>query len=113
MNSSSQQSGRPANTVVQSSGGGIWAVLGTLLYPLLAVWRFLSSFPQTRQRGEGHFAVSTHVEAHIINAGNLSKHTLENRPKEFKKDGKVCRLRTQEDSEDDNNTWNGNSTQQM
>lgn len=40
----SQQSSRPANSVVQSSGAGIWAVLGTLLYPLLAVWRFLSSF---------------------------------------------------------------------
>lgn len=40
-----QQSGRPANTVIQSSGtGGIWAFLGTVLYPLLAVWRFLSSF---------------------------------------------------------------------
>uniref|UniRef100_A0A3Q3LEE9 UBX domain protein 4 n=1 Tax=Labrus bergylta TaxID=56723 RepID=A0A3Q3LEE9_9LABR len=43
----------------------------------------------------------------------LSKHSVEKRPRDFKKDGKVCRLRTQEDSEDDNNTWNGNSTQQM
>uniref|UniRef100_A0A3B4X4F9 UBX domain protein 4 n=1 Tax=Seriola lalandi dorsalis TaxID=1841481 RepID=A0A3B4X4F9_SERLL len=39
--------------------------------------------------------------------------TVEKRPKHFKKEGKICRLRTQEDSEDDNNTWNGNSTQQM
>lgn len=40
-----QQSGRPANTVVQSSStGGIWGLLGTVLYPLLAVWRFLSGF---------------------------------------------------------------------
>lgn len=39
--------------------------------------------------------------------------TVEKRPKEFKKDGNICRLRTQEDSEEDNNTWNGNSTQQM
>lgn len=38
---------------------------------------------------------------------------VEKRPKEFKKDGNICRLRTQEDSEEDNNTWNGNSTQQM
>lgn len=42
-----------------------------------------------------------------------SKDQVEKKPKDFKKDGKVCRLRTQEDSEDDNNTWNGNSTQQM
>lgn len=40
----SQQLGRPAGAVVQSSGRGLWAALGTLLYPLLAVWRFLSSF---------------------------------------------------------------------
>ncbi|XP_035531845.1 UBX domain-containing protein 4 [Morone saxatilis] len=54
-------SGRPANAVVQSSGGSIWAVLGTLLYPLLAVWRFLSSFlfatpppPGAASRGPAH-----------------------------------------------------------
>ena len=43
----------------------------------------------------------------------LRKRTMENRPDDFKKDGKIHRLRTQEDSEDENNTWNGNSTQQM
>ncbi|KAI3355948.1 hypothetical protein L3Q82_004494 [Scortum barcoo] len=51
--------------------------------------------------------------SHFTELESLSKHTLEKRPKDFKKDGKICRLRTQEDSEDDNNTWNGNSTQQM
>ncbi|XP_005952069.1 UBX domain-containing protein 4 [Haplochromis burtoni] len=118
------QSGRPANTVVQSSGGGIWAVLGTLLYPLLAVWRFLSSFVfatpppsaasvQPRGPAQQSSSYNSSSASNKAKRGNLSKHTLENRPKEFKKDGKVCRLRTQEDSEDDNNTWNGNSTQQM
>uniref|UniRef100_I3KLF1 UBX domain-containing protein 4 n=1 Tax=Oreochromis niloticus TaxID=8128 RepID=I3KLF1_ORENI len=118
-------SGRPANTVVQSSGGGIWAVLGTLLYPLLAVWRFLSSFVfatpppsaaasvQPRGPAQQSSSYNSSSASNKAKRGNLSKHTLENRPKEFKKDGKVCRLRTQEDSEDDNNTWNGNSTQQM
>ncbi|KAI9527572.1 hypothetical protein NQZ68_028794 [Dissostichus eleginoides] len=43
----------------------------------------------------------------------LPNHTAEKRPKDFRKDGKICRLRNQEDSEDENNTWNGNSTQQM
>ncbi|KAG7248520.1 hypothetical protein CRUP_017915 [Coryphaenoides rupestris] len=36
------QSSRAANSVVQGTGGGVWAMLGTILYPLLAVWRFLS-----------------------------------------------------------------------
>uniref|UniRef100_A0A3Q1EJN5 UBX domain-containing protein 4 n=1 Tax=Acanthochromis polyacanthus TaxID=80966 RepID=A0A3Q1EJN5_9TELE len=116
-------SGRPANTVAQSSGGGLWAVLGTLLYPLLAVWRFLSSFlfatpPPSVASSRGP-AQQSNPYTNSTSASNkakretLSKHTLENRPKDFKKDGKICRLRTQEDSEDDNNTWNGNSTQQM
>lgn len=117
------QSGKPANTVVQSSGGGIWAVLGTLLYPLLAVWRFLSSFlfatpppPEASSRSPASQSNSYNNSASASDKPKretLSKHTLEKRPKDFKKDGKICRLRTQEDSEDDNNTWNGNSTQQM
>uniref|UniRef100_A0A4W6G3X9 UBX domain-containing protein 4 n=1 Tax=Lates calcarifer TaxID=8187 RepID=A0A4W6G3X9_LATCA len=117
------QSGRPANAVVQSSGGGIWAVLGTLLYPLLAVWRFLSSFlfaapppPGAASRGPAQQSSSYSNSSSTSDKAKretLSKHTLDKRPKDFKKEGKVCRLRTQEDSEDDNNTWNGNSTQQM
>ncbi|KAI4879017.1 hypothetical protein NFI96_030875 [Prochilodus magdalenae] len=51
----------------------------------------------------------------ILSSGleTVHKRVLEKRPEDFKKDGKIYRLRTQEDSEDDNNTWNGNSTQQM
>ncbi|XP_067372492.1 UBX domain-containing protein 4 isoform X2 [Channa argus] len=117
------QSGRPTNTAVSYLRGGFWTIVGTLLYPLLAVWRFLSSFL---------FAAPTHTEAPFRGPAQLSssysssssssdkskreplsKKTLEKRPEDFKKEGKICRLRTQEDSEDDNNTWNGNSTQQM
>ncbi|KAM9709171.1 UBX domain-containing protein 4 isoform 1-T1 [Menidia menidia] len=118
------QSSRPSNSVVQSSGGGIWAALGSLLYPLLAVWRFLSSFlfatpsPSAAAASRGPVQQPSsyaHAEPSSSKAQRdpPSKQTLENRPKDFKKDGKICRLRTQEDSEDDNNTWNGNSTQQM
>ncbi|KAM9365396.1 LOW QUALITY PROTEIN: UBX domain-containing protein 4 [Pholidichthys leucotaenia] len=116
-------SSKPVGTALQSSGGGIWAILGTLLYPLLAVWRVLSSFlfstpppsatasrSATPQSSSFSSSTSAYKES---KRENLSNHSLENRPKNFKKDGKICRLRTQEDSEDDNNTWNGNSTQQM
>lgn len=116
-------SGRPANAVVQSTGGGIWAVLGTLLYPLLAVWRFLSSFlfatpppPGPTSRGpvqQSNSHTNSASASDKAKRETLSKHSMEKQPKDFKKDGKICRLRTQEDSEDDNNTWNGNSTQQM
>uniref|UniRef100_A0A3P9H4J6 UBX domain-containing protein 4 n=1 Tax=Oryzias latipes TaxID=8090 RepID=A0A3P9H4J6_ORYLA len=99
--------GRPAGAVVQSSGRGLWAALGTLLYPLLAVWRFLSSFL---------FATPTPSAAPPRGPPPpraQRPQPTSKRPKDFKKDGNICRLRTQEDSEDDNNTWNGNSTQQM
>ncbi|KAK5861611.1 hypothetical protein PBY51_022994 [Eleginops maclovinus] len=113
-------SSRPANTVVQSSGGDVWAILGTILYPLLAVWRFLSSFlfatpppPAATQRGPGPQPNSYTTATPASDRETLPKHTAEKRPKDFRKDGKICRLRNQEDSEDENNTWNGNSTQQM
>ncbi|XP_032365746.1 UBX domain-containing protein 4 isoform X2 [Etheostoma spectabile] len=115
-------SSRPAQTVVQSSAGGVWALLGTLLYPLLAMWRFLSSFLFTSPtppgaaaapRGPGRPSSSYPSSASASDKTNretVPKHSAEKRPKDFKKDGKICRLRNQEDSEDDTNTWNGNST---
>uniref|UniRef100_A0A1A7XJ82 UBX domain-containing protein 4 n=1 Tax=Iconisemion striatum TaxID=60296 RepID=A0A1A7XJ82_9TELE len=110
-------SGRP---VVKSSGQRLWAVLGSLLYPLIAVWRFLSSFFITPTSSASastnpsqHFSSHTNASSDQTKRETPSKHSLETRPRDFKKDGKICRLRTQEDSEDDNNTWNGNSTQQM
>uniref|UniRef100_A0A8C8FIH3 UBX domain-containing protein 4 n=1 Tax=Oncorhynchus tshawytscha TaxID=74940 RepID=A0A8C8FIH3_ONCTS len=106
------QTGRPNNTVVQS-GGGIWAVLGTILYPLLAVWRFLSGFLFTSPATPG--AVRPHPAGSSIYTPieTLRKRTLEKQPVDFKRDGKIHRLRNHQDSEDENNTWNGNSTQQM
>uniref|UniRef100_A0A8C7RG03 UBX domain-containing protein 4 n=1 Tax=Oncorhynchus mykiss TaxID=8022 RepID=A0A8C7RG03_ONCMY len=106
------QTGRPNNTVVQS-GGGIWAVLGTILYPLLAVWRFLSGFLFTSPATPG--AVRPHPADSSIYTPieTLRKRTLEKQPVDFKRDGKIHRLRNHQDSEDENNTWNGNSTQQM
>ncbi|XP_078795390.1 UBX domain-containing protein 4 isoform X4 [Oryzias latipes] len=110
--------GRPAGAVGQSSGRGLWAALGTLLYPLLAVWRFLSSFlfatptpSAAPPRGPPPPEPNAHNQPQ--SSSDKAKREAEKRPKDFKKDGNICRLRTQEDSEDDNNTWNGNSTQQM
>uniref|UniRef100_A0A8C7NW98 UBX domain-containing protein 4 n=1 Tax=Oncorhynchus mykiss TaxID=8022 RepID=A0A8C7NW98_ONCMY len=117
------QTGRPSNMVVQStSGGGIWAVLGTILYPLLAVWRFLSGFLFTSPpipgaagpRGPGQRPnTASGSSSGEPKRETLRKRTLEKQPADFKQDGKIHRLRNHEDSEDENNTWNGNSTQQM
>ncbi|KAF7218063.1 UBX domain-containing protein 4 isoform X1 [Nothobranchius furzeri] len=114
------QLGRPPNTVFQSSGPILWTVLGSLLYPLIAVWRFLSSFFVTPASSASvstnpsqHFSSHTNAPSDQTKRETPSKRSLETQPRDFKKDGKICRLRTQDDSEDDNNTWNGNSTQQM
>ncbi|XP_067405620.1 UBX domain-containing protein 4 isoform X2 [Emydura macquarii macquarii] len=113
--------GRPATSVVQASGGDLWKFLGTILYPLIAVWRFISNFlftspppsqPTVRADHQEHSnpSPSSTMEP---NRQAVRKRVLEKRGEDFKKEGKIYRLRTQDDGEDENNTWNGNSTQQM
>ncbi|MEE6489093.1 hypothetical protein FKM82_015482 [Ascaphus truei] len=114
--------GRPARAVVQSSEGGLWTILGPILYPLLAVWRLLSNFLFTSPPPSQSTARSAHQQQDSTNPSQSSssepdrettrKRVLEKRAEDFKKEGKIYRLRTQDD-EDENNTWNGNSTQQM
>ncbi|XP_056392297.1 UBX domain-containing protein 4 isoform X2 [Hyla sarda] len=114
--------GRPARAVVQSSDGGVLGFLGTLLYPLLAVWRFISSFlfsspPPTQHTDRPGFTQQESASSSASSSSEpkreaVRKRVLEKRADEFKKEGKIYRLRTQDD-EDENNTWNGNSTQQM
>ncbi|NXG61019.1 UBXN4 protein, partial [Hemiprocne comata] len=114
--------GRPATSVVQASGGDLWKFLGTILYPLLAVWRFISNFLFTSPPPSQSAVRSTHQQdhSHPVTSGSIEqsrqavrKRVVEKRGEDFKKEGKIYRLRTQDDGEDENNTWNGNSTQQM
>ncbi|NWR70912.1 UBXN4 protein, partial [Centropus unirufus] len=114
--------GRPATSVVQASGSDLWRFLGTILYPLLAVWRFISNFLFTSPPPSQTAARSAHQQEHSSPSTSSSveqsrqvvrKRAVEKRGDDFKKEGKIYRLRTQDDGEDENNTWNGNSTQQM
>uniref|UniRef100_A0A8C4P3F0 UBX domain-containing protein 4 n=1 Tax=Dromaius novaehollandiae TaxID=8790 RepID=A0A8C4P3F0_DRONO len=114
--------GRPATSVVQASGGDLWKFLGTILYPLLAVWRFISNFLFTSPPPSQSTARTAHPQEHSNPSASSSieqsrqavrKRVTEKRGEDFKKEGKIYRLRTQDDGEDENNTWNGNSTQQM
>ncbi|NWY52614.1 UBXN4 protein, partial [Chionis minor] len=114
--------GRPATSVVQASGSGLWKFLGTILYPLLAVWRFISNFLFTSPPPSQSTVRSAHQQDHSNPPASGSveqsrqavrKRVVEKRGEDFKKEGKIYRLRTQDDGEDENNTWNGNSTQQM
>ncbi|NXV01011.1 UBXN4 protein, partial [Cettia cetti] len=114
--------GRPATSVVQASGSDLWKFLGTILYPLLAVWRFISNFLFTSPPPSQASVRSAHQQDHSApsTSGSIEqsrqavrKRVVEKRGEDFKKEGKIYRLRTQDDGEDENNTWNGNSTQQM
>ncbi|NXS25790.1 UBXN4 protein, partial [Pomatostomus ruficeps] len=114
--------GRPATSVVQASGSDLWKFLGTILYPLLAVWRFISNFLFTSPPPSQPSVRSAHQQDHSApsTSGSVEqsrqavrKRVVEKRGEDFKKEGKIYRLRTQDDGEDENNTWNGNSTQQM
>ncbi|NWU93155.1 UBXN4 protein, partial [Upupa epops] len=114
--------GRPATSVVQASGSDLWKFLGTILYPLLAVWRFISNFLFTSPPPSQSAVRSAHQQDHPNPSASGSmdqsrqavrKRVMEKRGEDFKKEGKIYRLRTQDDGEDENNTWNGNSTQQM
>ncbi|XP_009872443.1 PREDICTED: UBX domain-containing protein 4 [Apaloderma vittatum] len=114
--------GRPATSVVQASGSDLWKFLGTILYPLLAVWRFISNFLFTSPPPAQSAVRAAHQQDHSNPSASSSveqsrqavrKRVVEKRGEDFKKEGKIYRLRTQDDGEDENNTWNGNSTQQM
>ncbi|XP_044525837.1 UBX domain-containing protein 4 [Gracilinanus agilis] len=111
--------GRPATSVVQSSSGELWKFLGTVLYPFFAIWRLISNFlftsppPQTSMRSTSLEHTNPTASNTSENREGVRKRVLEKRGEDFKKEGKIYRLRTQDDGEDENNTWNGNSTQQM
>ncbi|XP_012583113.1 PREDICTED: UBX domain-containing protein 4 isoform X2 [Condylura cristata] len=112
--------GRPTTSIVHSSSGDIWTLLGTVLYPFLAIWRLISNFlfsnpppAQTSVRATSSEPSNLASSSNSEKREPVRKRVLEKRGEDFKKEGKIYRLRTQDDGEDENNTWNGNSTQQM
>ncbi|XP_071072573.1 UBX domain-containing protein 4 isoform X2 [Dasypus novemcinctus] len=112
--------GRPTTSMVPSSSGDIWTLLGTVLYPFLAIWRLISNFlfsnpppAQTSVRTASSEYSNPASSSNSEKREQVRKRVLEKRGEDFKKEGKIYRLRTQDDGEDENNTWNGNSTQQM
>uniref|UniRef100_A0A8D1EZD6 UBX domain-containing protein 4 n=1 Tax=Sus scrofa TaxID=9823 RepID=A0A8D1EZD6_PIG len=111
--------GRPTTSMVHSSSGDFWTLLGTVLYPFLAIWRLISNFLFSNPPAQTSVRTASVESSNLASASNsekrepVRKRVLEKRGEDFKKEGKIYRLRTQDDGEDENNTWNGNSTQQM
>ncbi|XP_073097481.1 UBX domain-containing protein 4 isoform X4 [Manis javanica] len=113
------QAGRQTTSMVHSSSGDFWTLLGTVLYPFLAIWRLISNFLFSNPPAQTSARAASLEPANLASSSNsekrepVRKRVLEKRGEDFKKEGKIYRLRTQDDGEDENNTWNGNSTQQM
>ncbi|KAL6083520.1 hypothetical protein STEG23_031424 [Scotinomys teguina] len=111
--------GRPATSIVHSSSGDIWTLLGTVLYPFLAIWRLISNFLFSNPPAQTSARATPPEPSNPVSSTKsekrepVRKRVLEKRGEDFKKEGKIYRLRTPDDGEDENNTWNGNSTQQM
>ncbi|XP_078084174.1 UBX domain-containing protein 4 [Mustelus asterias] len=114
--------GRSSSSMVRSSEGGLWTILNTLFYPVIAVWRFLSNYlfasnsAQRSSRGTLSQPESSRVTSSTASDTDREvrrRRLLEKRGEDFKREGRVYRLRTEDDADDENNTWNGNSTQQM
>ncbi|XP_060683823.1 UBX domain-containing protein 4 [Hemiscyllium ocellatum] len=116
--------GRSTSSMIRSSEGGLWAFLNTLFYPVIAVWRFLSNYlfaSDSTHRSPRINTSPSHLESLRVAPSDTSdtdrevrrRRLLERRGEDFKREGRIYRLRTEDDADDDNNTWNGNSTQQM
>ncbi|XP_069791272.1 UBX domain-containing protein 4 isoform X1 [Narcine bancroftii] len=116
--------GRSTSSMVPSSEAGLWAFMRTLFYPIIAIWRFLNYYlfaGDPTQRSSGESANSSQPETSRTPPSVLSdtdrevrrRRILEKRGEDFKREGKIFRLRREDDADDENNTWNGNSTQQM
>ncbi|TRZ02358.1 hypothetical protein DNTS_019008 [Danionella cerebrum] len=111
------QSSHSSTTVLSSSSSssGLWALFGSLLFPLLAVWRVISRFlfstdTQTPRPDGGQ--TSSQPSA----SGSEPPRDLAVRRRAgggFQNDGNIHRLRSTQSDPEDNNTWNGNSTQQI
>ncbi|XP_048454605.1 UBX domain-containing protein 4 isoform X2 [Rhincodon typus] len=117
--------GRSTSSMIRSSEGGLWAFLNTLFYPVIAIWRFLSNYLFASDSTHRSSRINTSpsnpesLRAAPSNSSDADREVrrrrlLERRGEDFKREGRIYRLRTEDDADDDdNNTWNGNSTQQM
>ncbi|XP_076354890.1 UBX domain-containing protein 4-like [Tachypleus tridentatus] len=109
----------PEQAVIPSDrGSGIVSYLWLLINPVLVLWRIISDY--LFGSGASGSANPSTVDAKTSSSQGSSQDAmnLRNRKSDSSgftyRDGNIHRLNNQQhDSDDDNNTWNGNSTQQM
>ncbi|XP_013776258.1 UBX domain-containing protein 4-like [Limulus polyphemus] len=109
----------PEQAVIPSDrGSGIVSYLWFLISPVLVLWRIISNF--LFGSGASSSATPSTIDAQTNSSPSSSQDAtnLRNRKSDSSsftyREGNIYRLNNQQnDSDDDNNTWNGNSTQQM
>jgi len=99
-------------TVIQSSGNnGLMGFLFMFMSPFLMIWRWLQSYwLPNKPKPAGNKPTSTSGRNNQGRGNNSS----DNNSRNFgRQQGKIYRMSDPNGEDDDNNTWNGNSTQQM
>jgi len=105
-------------TMSRTSGnsGGIMDYIWLLLTPLTAIWAMLSSFVSGdsggNQAGTGHQNTSDSNPNSYSAGASTSSTVRKRRGAGVRTEGNIARL-SSNDSDDETNTYNGNSTQQM
>jgi len=107
-------------TMSRTSGdsGGIMDYFWLLLTPLTAIWAILSSFISGdsgntgNQAGTGHQNASNSSPNSSSAGASTSSNVRQRRGAGVRTEGNIARL-SSNDSDDEQNTWNGNSTQQQ
>jgi len=109
---------RGAVSRTSGNSGGLMDYIWLLLTPLTAIWAILSSFVSGNsgntgsQAGPGHQNASNSSPNSYSAGPSTSSNVRQRRGAGVRTEGNIARL-SSNDSDDETNTWNGNSTQQM
>lgn len=97
---------RRSKAIITSSGSTFSNLIALLLTPVTLIWNYVSNFL-------GSFVGRPQVQqSQQVRSGGTSPKASTSKSG-YEKEGNIVRLRKKEKDDDENNTWNGNSTQQM
>merc|ERR1712110_1131428 len=99
----------PSTSVISSQDGGLMSLVMLLLTPFTVLWSMISSFfggASSSSSSSGASSSSSGASSSSGPRGTSSTHRVT-------REAGIGRLRSSDFSDDDMNTWNGNSTQQQ
>ena len=105
-----------------NSSSSVFSILSLILAPFLALFSFIKlllfASPQPRQgavqQDTNRATITSTAASTSSSSSEVRKRTKDDQNEDrFKKDGKIHSFKQSDNDDDENNTWNGNSTQQM